>query len=287
MTVAARDFDYIAGLLRRRTAIVLEPGKEYLVESRLLPVARDAGADSVSDLVALLQCQPETELHEVVVDAMTTNETSWFRDRYPYDALATRVLPELLSTRARERRIAIWSAGCSSGQEPYSIAMSLHEQLATRPDWQASVLATDISQEMLARARAGRYGQLEINRGLPAAMLVAHFEREGMEWSVRPHVRRLVDFASVNLAEPLPAVFPRFDVVFLRNVLIYFDPVTKREVLRRVRSVLRPDGYLFLGGAETTLHLDDEFELVQLDRATCYRLRAERPGPSPREGRQS
>jgi chemotaxis protein methyltransferase CheR len=273
VTVAAGDFDYIADLLRRRTAIVLEPGKEYLVESRLLPVARQAGAGSVSDLVALLQRAEDDALHGAVVDAMTTNETSWFRDRHPFDAFAASVLPDLLARRATERRLAIWSAGCSTGQEPYSIAMTLSEQLAGRAGWQVEVLATDVAQDVLARAAAGRYGQLEVNRGLPAARLVKHFDREGMEWVVRPHVRRYVRFASVNLAEPLPAWLPRFDVVFLRNVLIYFDTATKRDVLRRIRSVLRPDGYLFLGGAETALNLDDAFEPTQLDRATCYRLR--------------
>lgn len=272
MTVAASDFDYIARLVWRRSAIVIEPGKEYLVESRLLPLARKTGAETISDLVARLQAQPETSLHVEVVDAMTTNETSWFRDRTPFDALASHVLPELIHARAATRRISIWSAGCSSGQEPYSIAMIVNNLMALHPGWDVSIVATDLSEEMLAKARAGRYGQLEVNRGLPATMLVNHFERAGMEWVISERLRRMVDFRQLNLAEPPPASMPSFDVVFLRNVLIYFDTATKREVLARVRQLMRPDGYLVLGGAETTLNIDDAFEPVQLDRVTCYRM---------------
>jgi chemotaxis protein methyltransferase CheR len=204
---------------------------------------------------------------------MTTNETSWFRDRHPFDALSNHLVPELMRRRSAERRLTVWSAGCSSGQEPYSIAMVLHNQLALHPGWQVQILGTDLSEEMLVKARSGRYGQLEVNRGLPAAMLVNNFDRVGMEWVVRDNIRSLVDFAALNLAQPLPASLPRFDIVFLRNVLIYFDGDTKRQVLERVRQVMRPDGYLFLGGAETTLNVDDAFEPVQFDRATCYQLR--------------
>jgi chemotaxis protein methyltransferase CheR len=273
MTVAARDFDYIAQLVWQRSAIVIEPGKEYLVESRLLPLARKTGAGSVSALVAQLQAQPDAGLHHQVVDAMTTNETSWFRDRHPFDALRGRVLPELLHKRAAERSVRIWSAGCATGQEPYSIAMLVHEQRQLNPDWDFSILATDISLDVLAKARAARYGQLEVNRGLPVGMLVTHFQRIGTDWVVNDDVRGLVRFQELNFAEPLPYSTALFDVIFLRNVLIYFDTTTKRQVLRRIRQVLRPDGYLFLGGAETTLNVDDAFEPVQYDRATCYRLR--------------
>jgi chemotaxis protein methyltransferase CheR len=273
MSVGAADFDYIAQLVWRRSAIVLEPGKEYLVESRLTPLVRREGGEQISDLVARLQSQPEAGLHAEVVDAMTTNETSWFRDRLPFDALSGHILPDLLTKRARERRITIWSAGCSSGQEPYSIAMMLANSLAMHPGWSVQIIATDLSEEMLTKARRGRYGQLEVNRGLPAQMLVTNFERIGMEWEVKESIRSMVDFRPANLARPFDAVVASADVVFLRNVLIYFDTETKKQVLKRVRSVLRPDGYLFLGGAETTLNVDEAFEPVQFDRATCYRLR--------------
>ena len=273
MTVGSADFDYIAQLVWRRSAIVLEPGKEYLVESRLTPLARREGGEKISDLVARLQSSPETALHAEVVDAMTTNETSWFRDRLPFDALSAHILPELLVKRARERKITIWSAGCSSGQEPYSIAMMLANSLAMHPGWQVQIIATDLSEEMLAKARRGRYGQLEVNRGLPAQMLVSNFERTGMEWEVQSSIRSMVEFRPLNLARPFESIVGRPDVIFLRNVLIYFDTETKKQVLKRVRSVLRPDGYLFLGGAETTLNVDEAFEPVQFDRATCYRQR--------------
>jgi chemotaxis protein methyltransferase CheR len=273
MTVGASDFDYIAQLVWRRSAIVLEPGKEYLVESRLTPIVRRVGGEAISDLVVRLQSQPENQLHSEVVDAMTTNETSWFRDRLPFDALSQHILPDLLDKRSRERRISVWSAGCSSGQEPYSIAMILANGLAMHPGWQTNIVATDLSEEMLVKARRGRYGQLEVNRGLPAQMLVTNFERSGMEWEVREGIRSMVEFKPLNLARPFDNAVPSMDVVFLRNVLIYFDTETKKQVLKRVRSVLRPDGYLFLGGAETTLNVDETFEPVQFDRATCYRLR--------------
>ncbi len=273
MTVGASDFDYIAQLVWRRSAIVLEPGKEYLVESRLTPLVRRTGGEAISDLVARLQSQPEDALHTEVVDAMTTNETSWFRDRLPFDALVSHLLPDLMAKRARERRLTIWSAGCSSGQEPYSIAMLLANAMAMHPGWSVQILATDLSDEMLAKAQRGKYGQLEVNRGLPAQLLVNNFERVGMEWEVKPAIRQMVEFRSMNLARPFESV-PSADVVFLRNVLIYFDTETKKQVLKRVRSVLRPDGYLFLGGAETTLNVDEAYEPVQFDRATCYRVRS-------------
>jgi chemotaxis protein methyltransferase CheR len=273
MTVGPADFDYIAQLVWRRSAIVLEPGKEYLVESRLIPLARREGGVQISDLVARLQSSPGDPLHNEVVDAMTTNETSWFRDRLPFDALGAHILPELLIKRARERRISIWSAGCSSGQEPYSIAMTLMGAMSMHPGWTVQIVATDLSDEMLAKAKRGRYGQLEVNRGLPAQLLVTNFERTGMEWEVKSSIRSMVDFRPLNLAKPFEAIVGTPDIIFMRNVLIYFDTETKKQVLKRVRSVLKPDGYLFLGGAETTLNVDEAFEPVQFDRATCYRVR--------------
>ncbi len=271
-TLAASEFDWVCRLVRRRSAIVLEPGKEYLVESRLLPVARSSGETSVAALVARLKREPEGRLSDAVIDAMTTNETSFFRDQHPFDALSRHVLPELLRKRATERRLSIWCSAASAGQEPYTIAMLVQEALRTSPGTTASLLATDISEQMLARTRAGRYSQLEVNRGLPIGMLVKWFDKVGTEWQVKQELRSMVQTRLVNLAVPLP-VLGQHDVVFLRNVLIYFDTATKRQVLERVRRVLRPDGYLFLGGAETTLNLDGAWERVVLDRATVYRPR--------------
>jgi chemotaxis protein methyltransferase CheR len=272
MTVGAADFDWIAQLVWQRSAIVLEKGKEYLVESRLAPLARKTGAENVSEFVGRLIAKPDSVLITEVVDAMTTNETSWFRDHLPFQALQSHIFPELMRLRGRQRSVRIWSAGCSSGQEPYSIAMVAQDHLALHPGWAIDIVATDLSEVMLDKARAARYGQLEVNRGLPVAMLVRHFERLGTDWQLRNEIRRMVEFRNVNLAQRMPEM-GTFDVIFLRNVLIYFDAETKRGVFDQVKRMLRPDGYLFLGGAETTLNVDPDFEPVTYDRATCYRLR--------------
>lgn len=272
MTLTASDFRFVSDLVRQHSAIVLEPGKEYLVESRLLPLARKEGEQSIATLVSRLRTERTGQLTSRVVDAMTTNETSFFRDKNPFDALQRHVLPAVLAARTTERRLSLWCGAASSGQEPYTLAMLVREAVQARPGFTASVLATDINQEMLDRTKAGVYSQLEVNRGLPITMLVKHFDKSGTQWQVKPELRTMVQTRLLNLATPFP-VLPKFDVVFLRNVLIYFDAATKRAVLQRVRQVMRPDGYLFLGGAETTLGIDDAFERVVLDRATAYRLR--------------
>jgi chemotaxis protein methyltransferase CheR len=273
MTLTSADFSYIADLVRRQSAIVLEPGKEYLVESRLLPIAREVGTDSVAGLVQHLRRATGTELRDQVVEAMTTNETSFFRDVHPFTALSDTVLPELVEARRPHRRLDVWCAAASSGQEPYSIAMLLDELVGTEPGWQARVLATDLSPRMLQRTQLGVYSQLEVNRGLPVQRLLRHFERDGHQWRAKENLRAMIRTQSINLDGPWPAM-PSMDVVMLRNVLIYFDVPTKKRILARVRDVLRPDGYLFLGGAETTLGLDDSYERVQVGRAPAYRLRA-------------
>lgn len=273
MTLTGADFTYIADLVRQRSAIVLEPGKEYLVESRLLPIAREIGVDSVAGLVHQLRRATGTALRDQVVEAMTTNETSFFRDVHPFTALADTVLPELVEARRPHRRIDVWCAAASSGQEPYSIAMLLDELVGTEPGWQTRVLATDLSPRMLDRTQLGVYSQLEVNRGLPVQRLLRHFEREGHQWRAKENLRAMIRTQPVNLDGAWPAM-PSMDVVMLRNVLIYFDVPTKKRILARVRDVLRPDGYLFLGGAETTLGLDDSYERVQVGRAPAYRLRS-------------
>jgi chemotaxis protein methyltransferase CheR len=187
------------------------------------------------------------------------------------------ILPDLLSCRAKERRLTVWSAATASGQEAYSIAMVVHERLAADPGWDVRVLASDLSEHMVRRTRAGRYSQLEVNRGLPAARLVRHFSRAGTEWQVNEPLRRMVEVKQLNLAAPFPPL-PPIDVTFLRNVLIYFQVDSRRQILQRVRRVLRPGGYLVLGTAETTLDVD-AFERVPHDKATVYRLRG---GQGPR-----
>jgi chemotaxis protein methyltransferase CheR len=274
--IADQDFDYIRDLVRDRTAIVLEPGKEYLAETRLDPVVRRAGLASVSDLVATLRDVEDPDLREQVVDALTTNETAFFRDVYPFESLRTHVLPDLIERKGLSRSLFIWSAGCSSGQEPYSVAMLIREDFPELSDWQVSILGTDVSVGMLERARAGRYGQIEVNRGLPAHLLVKYFRRAGVGWQLDESIRSMVRFRHQNLVDPWPSL-PPMDLVLMRNVMIYFDVPTKREVLSRVRDVVAPHGYLLLGTSETTMHLDESFRRHAVGPTGWYRRRRATP----------
>lgn len=274
MTLAQDTFAWVADVVRRRSAIQLEAGKEYLVESRLLPLARAAGAQDVDAYVRSVRAAAHPAAVDLVVEALTTNETSWFRDAQPFQALADHVVPELTAARGPfgAGPLRVWSAACSSGQEPYSIAMALADVVGPSG---LRIVATDLSQQMVDRARSGRYSQLEVNRGLPAAMLVKHFTRVGAEWEVAAPLRQAISFQRHNLLDAPPTGGP-FDVVFLRNVLIYFDLATKRDVLRRVQQVVRPGGYLLLGAAETTIGVDDGWERVPVGRGSVYRLAARR-----------
>lgn len=271
--LTATDFDYVRRLVLERSAILLEPGKEYLVELRLKPIVRMRGLRDLGELVQLLRTDVSGSLQREVVEAMTTNETSFFRDVHPFETLRQWVLPELLRNRAAERVLNIWCGAASSGQEVYSIAMTLREHFPELAHWRVSIVATDLSREMILRCREARYSQLEINRGLPANLLIKYFERADMDWRIREDVRRMIDFREMNLASNW-AGLPVCDLVFLRNVLIYFDDATKRQILGKVRGLMRPGGYLFLGSSETTLNLDSRFEQVKFDRTLCYRVRA-------------
>ncbi len=268
MSLAPDAFDFVATLVRQRSAIQLEKGKEYLVESRLAPLARSAGAANVDAYVRTLRAN--TGLHDQVVEALTTNETSWFRDITPFNMLRNHVIPDLKNSG--KRRLKVWSAACSTGQEPYSITMIVKDH---HPDVDLSVVATDLSEEVLAKGRLGAYSQLEVNRGLPAPVLVKHFVRKGATFEIAPPLRQQVTFRKHNLLDQPPIGGP-FDIVFLRNVLIYFDVATKRDVLARVRRSLAPGGYLFLGAAETTIGIDDTWERVHEGGSSVYR---------PREGK--
>jgi len=275
MAMTTGEFSYLQSLLHLHTGIVLEAGKEYLAESRLAPLARHAGFDSLAEMIAQLRTRSPNGLHRQVIEAMTTNETFFFRDFPAFQALKSRLLPELIEKRALERRLSVWCAACSSGQEPYSVAMILHD-LPGITGWQRRILGTDLSEAMLDRARAGRYSQLEINRGLPAPLLVRHFTREGLEWEIGSDLRAAVEFRRMNLSDPWPAL-PPMDLVLMRNVLIYLGSETRARVLERVRAVLADGGYLLLGGAEGTLGIDDAFERVDLGGgAAAFRLNAVR-----------
>jgi len=266
VTISQASFDYVSALVRRETSMLYDPGKEYLVEARLLPLAREAGAADVDAYIGRLS----TDLAErrKAIDALTINETSWFRDNAPYQTFTEHMLPAMLAERTHVRHLNIWSAACSSGQEAYSLAMLLDQHLPA--GWGASILATDVSTAMLERVQAGRYGQVEMNRGMPATQLVKYFTRVGSEWEVSDDLKKMVRTQHLNLAAPFPPL-PTFDIVFLRNVLIYFDMDTKRDILRRVRDVVAPDGFLLLGSSETTLDMETHWTREPLGRVQTHR----------------
>lgn len=272
MATSSFDFNYIRKLVREYSAVALEADKDYLAELHLEPLARQAGVDSIADLVLKLRTQPFNRLHVQVIEALMTYETSFFRDIHPFEVLQNFLLPEFLKQRTVERSLNIWCAACSSGQEPYSIAMLIREHFPMLANWTLRLIASDISGEILARARNGRYSQLEVNRGLPETLREKYFQKQGKEWLLKEDIRRMVEFRSINLIEPWP-LLPAMDIIFMRNVLIYFEVETKKAILGKVRRLLKPDGYLFLGGGETTINLDDSFERVQFHKTVCYRLR--------------
>jgi len=272
MSIDPNDFEFVRTMVRNQAGIILEPGKEYLVESRLLPLAKREGLASIADLVAKTRAPLGQVLVQKIVDSMTTNETTFFRDVEPFEALRKFVLPELIERNKQSRRLSIWYAASSTGQEPYSVSMLIQEHFPQLLSWDLQQFATDISPSVLARAREGRYGQVEINRGLPANYLVKYFSKQGNEWQLKESVRKMVRFEELNLIRPWPPMLDA-DIVMIRNVMIYFDIEAKKQILARIRRILRPGGYLFLGGAETTMNLDDSFVRQQYERAGCYRPR--------------
>lgn len=272
MSVTENDFNYIRKLVLERSAIVIEDGKEYLVESRVGPVAKGEGFDSIDQLVEALQKNSNNGLQDKVVEALTTNETSFFRDVHPFETLKNTILPELLKMRKDKKEANIWCAASSSGQEPYSIAMVIKENFPILMDWKLNFIASDLSIEMLDRCRAGEFSQLEVNRGLSAPMLIKYFEKDGVKWFIKKEFREMITFQQLNLSEAFPYL-PKMDIVFIRNVLIYFDVPMKKKILKQIKSILQPDGFLFLGAAESTLNLDEDFERMDLKHSGCYRLK--------------
>lgn len=283
MSLDATDFTLITKIVHERSGIALEAGKEYLVEARLTTLARQEGVASVAAIAQQLRAKPNGPLVQKVVEAMTTNETLWFRDVRPFDALRTEVLPKVIEARKTQRKLTVWSAASSTGQEAYSIAILLRENFPELANWQVKIVGSDIDTEVLARARQGRYSQLEVNRGLQASLLVKYFERDGMHWKVNQALRSMVEFQELNLVAPTWSGLPRADIVFLRNVMIYFDVPTRRQILKRLAAAMAPDGYLFLGAGETTLDIDGAWERVDLGRAHCFRMVARSASSAPKE----
>ncbi len=272
MFTSSMDFNYIQKLVYEHSAIVIELGKEYLVESRLSPLAIREGFCSIEEMILKLRSQPYTDLHRKVVEAMTINETSFFRDIYPFELLKNRVIPELLVKRSSERKLNIWCAACSTGQEPYTIAMLLQEHFPLLVNWNVQLIASDLSQDMISRAQEGRYNQIEVNRGLSTAFLLKYFHKQNTDWQINDEIRHAVKFQEINLASSWPFM-ANMDIIFMRNVMIYFDIATKKSIFNKVKQILKPDGYLFLGAAETTMNIDDSFENIYFDKAGYYRLK--------------
>jgi len=270
MSLSAEDFDFFRGWLRTRSGITLEAGKEYLVESRLDRIAVTGGHGTVAGLLRVLRERPPRDLEVSVVEALTTNETSFFRDWKPFEALKKGLIDEACARRAGERRLDLWSGACSSGQEAYSLAMLLADSFPQLASWDVQIHCTDLSSEMVERTRAGRFTQLEVNRGLPAPLLVKHFRQDAGAWIVADPLRQRIKATLLNLTGPWPPL-PTMDLVLLRNVLIYFDVPTKKAILERTRRLVRPGGVLFLGSAETTVGLSDGWRREELAGATFFR----------------
>lgn len=269
------DFEFLSTMLKKRSGLVLTVDKAYLLESRLMPVARKFGLKDLDQLVQAVRTQAHQELIRAITEAMTTNESLFFRDMKPFDQMREIILPQLVKTRATRRHFRIWCAACSSGQEPYSLAMLLKETEAMLAGWRIDIVATDISVEMLEKAKSGVYSQFEVQRGLPVKLLVKYFTQNGDKWILDAKLRQMVQFREFNLLED-PTTLGRFDVVFCRNVLIYFDQETKRAVLDRISRLLPEDGVLYLGGAETVLGLTDRFRPISGQRG-MYGLARQEP----------
>jgi chemotaxis protein methyltransferase CheR len=269
------DYEFLRKLLKERSGLDLSSDKQYLVESRLIPLARRVGLNGIAELVAKIKGGSEALTSEVV-EAMTTNETFFFRDKVPFDHLRQTILPALLQARASRRSLRIWSAASSSGQEPYSIAMCLKENAAALAGWRVEILATDLSQSVLEKSRAGIFSQFEVQRGLPIQMLVRHFTRVGELWQLNADIRAMVQHRQLNLLQDFSHL-GTFDVIFCRNVLIYFDPETKGRIFDRLAKAIEPDGVMVLGAAESVVGITEAFKPYP-ERRGLYRPNAARAG---------
>ena len=262
------DYEFLRKLLKERSGLDLSADKQYLVESRLLPLARRAGLPGIAELVQKLKGGADAMTTEVV-EAMTTNETFFFRDKTPFDHLGDTILPAMLQARANRRSLRIWCAASSTGQEPYSIAMCLREKAQALSGWRIEIVATDLSQEVLEKSRSGIYSQFEVQRGLPIQLLVKYFRQIGELWQINPDIRAMVQHRALNLLHDFSQL-GRFDVIFCRNVLIYFDQDTKTNIFGRLARLIEPDGFLVLGAAETVVGLTEAFKPAG-DRRGLYR----------------
>lgn len=268
--VTQETLGFLFSLLHKESGLALDESKSYLIESRLQPIAVQEGFSSIDDLGRHMRLNPSSLLRQKIVDAMATHETSFFRDRTPFDLLKKTLLPEFLKKNETNRRLRIWSAASSSGQEPYSIAMLLSEMGPLLHPWDAQILATDIAEEVLIRARSGLYSQFEVQRGLEIAYLTRYFSQHPGGWEVKPEVKKFVKFQKLNILSNFSSLGP-FDIIFCRNILIYFDSSTKKKVLEQMARTLSSDGVLILGGAESPLGIISDFVRMEAGKGVYYK----------------
>jgi chemotaxis protein methyltransferase CheR len=270
------DFDFVAQMLKRRSGLILPPDKMYLLESRMGPIVRKHGLANLDAIVTKLKAGDEP-LARDVTEAMTTNESFFFRDKTPFDHFEKLMLPALLQARAHTKRLRIWCAAASTGQEPYSLAMILKEKAALLKDWKIDIIGTDLSTEVLGRAKDGIYSQFEVQRGLPVQMLVKYFAKDKDQWRIKDEVRSMVQYQTLNLLDAFIGL-GSFDIIFCRNVLIYFDEATKRNILERMALLLPADGYLLLGAAETVVGITTAFSPIEAARGV--NMKPAKPAPA-------
>lgn len=259
------EFKYFADFLKAKSGIILAADKSYLVESRLAPIARRTGHESIADLINAIRRAPTGPLALDAVDAMTTNETFFFRDKTPFDNFNDTVMPAMLEARRMKRKLRIWCAAASTGQEPYSLAICIEEMKAKMAGWNVEIVGTDLSTLALEKAREGRYSQFEVQRGLPINLLLKYFTQDGETWKVNDELKQKVSYKPLNLLNSFNGL-GKFDIIFCRNVLIYFDPKTKKDILDRLSGALETDGFLALGAAETVVGISDRFKPIPQKR---------------------
>jgi len=270
MTCSDSDYAYLRKLVLEQSANLINPSRNALFDARLKPIAKKAGASNLKDFVSLLKLDRAPHLHRAVAEAMTINETSFFRDLKSFEMLRETIFPRLIEQRRQQRRLRVWSAASSTGQEAYSLAMLIVEHFPELASWDVKIIGTDISQYVLDYARQGRYRRLEVNRGLPARMLLKYLVRDGEEWEISERIRSMCEFQYANLCEALPKL-PIFDLVMLRNVLLYFPPQDRSYLFSDVHRLLAPDGCLVLGNAEQAEDSSDLFEVEFASNSYCYR----------------
>ncbi len=272
------DYEYLRKLLKDQSGLDLSADKQYLIESRLVPLSRKVALSGIPELVQKMKAGSASLIAQVV-EAMTTNETFFFRDKIPFDHFRQSIMPEILEARAARKSVRIWCAAGSTGQEPYSLAMCLQEMESQLAGWRVEIIATDLSQEVLEKSRAGLYSQFEVQRGLPIQLLVKYFKQTGEFWQINPDIRAVVQHRQLNLLHDF-SLLGAFDVIFCRNVLIYFDQDTKIDIFHRLCKIMEPDGFLVLGAAETVVGLTDAFKLYA-DKRGLYQPNDSRMAKAP------